>query len=556
MQKIIKDVVVVGAGGAGLSAALTAAASGLDVLLVEKTPYYGGTTAWSGGGIWVPCNSLGREAGYADSESDASAYVKAVVGPTLREDLLAEFLRAAPQMVDFMQGQTSTQFALHLGFPDWFQELQGATQAGRLLAPVTFDGRQLGDQLKQLREPLREFNAPAGMMLGFDDMPHIANVKKSWRSLVHVLKLVVRYLRDRLVYGRGTRLTMGNALVGRLLKSCLDAGVELWHSSPMLELMTDDGVVTGVEVERDGEKIQITARRGVILASGGFSANERFRQQFIPFPDQHISMVCEGNNGVAISAALDLGAGFDGANISNAGWLVVSVLERPDGTIRKFPHLFLDRGKPGCIAVNLNGERFGNESTTNLVEPMHRTASVPAFLVADHAFVKKYGLGLVKPRGLGLKKMVEQGYLIRASSLQQLADKTGIASENLLATVERFNSFAERGIDEDFGRGSQQEDFHLGDLNHTPNPCLGPIAQGPFYAVKIYPGDSTTTVGLKVDSRARVLGGDAEPIPGLCAVGLDMNSLWRGKAPSHGGNNTLSLTFGFVAARSLADVAE
>lgn len=435
MQKIIKDVVVVGAGGAGLSAALTAAASGLDVLLVEKTPYYGGTTAWSGGGIWVPCNSLGREAGYADSESDASAYVKAVVGPTLREDLLAEFLRAAPQMVDFMQGQTSTQFALHLGFPDWFQELQGATQAGRLLAPVNFDGRQLGDHLKQLREPLREFNAPAGMMLGFDDMPHIANVKKSWRSLVHVLKLVVRYLKDRLVYGRGTRLTMGNALVGRLLKSCLDAGVELWHSSPMLELMTDDGAVTGVEVERDGEKIQITARRGVILASGGFSANERFRQQFIPFPDQHISMVCEGNNGVAISAALDLGAGFDGANISNAGWLVVSVLERPDGTIRKFPHLFLDRGKPGCIAVNLNGERFGNESATNLVEPMHRTASVPAFLVADHAFVKKYGLGLVKPRGLGLKKMVEQGYLIRASSLQQLADKTGIASENLLATV-------------------------------------------------------------------------------------------------------------------------
>tara|TARA_R110002110_G_C13470525_1_gene720972 strand:+ start:88752 stop:90416 length:1665 start_codon:yes stop_codon:yes gene_type:complete len=553
MQTITTQVLVVGAGGAGLTAATVAAQRGLDVLLVEKTPVFGGTTAWSGGGIWVPCNTLQHAAGLQDSTKLAKTYVQSVIGTTLREDLLDAFLEAAPAMVDFLQHNTAVEFLLHEGFADWYQDLPGATTSGRLLAPAEFDGRELGQYLQQLREPLHEFNAPAGMMIGFDDMQHIANVKKSWQSLRHIVRLLTRFMWDKLRYQRGTRLTMGNALIARLLKSSIDAGVTLWSSAPMLQLETQSGKVLGATIEKDGQPLRVMATRGVILASGGFSANPDFRRQFIPFPDQHVSMVCAGNTGVAISNALEMGAGFDGDNISNAGWLVVSKLQQADGSVRKFPHLFLDRGKPGCIAVNLQGKRFGNESTTNLVEPMHNSGSVPAYLLCDHKFIKKYGLGLVRPGGIGLKKMLQGGYVLKADSLAQLAEKAGIDANNLQSTVERFNQYAEKGVDDDFARGSNKDDFGMGDMNHAPNPCLGPIVAAPYYAVKIFPGDSTTTVGLKVDAKARVLGADGEPIPGLQAVGLDMNSLWRGKAPSHGGNNTLSLTFGYIAGNALAD---
>lgn len=553
METLTTDVLVVGSGGAGLTAATVAATRGLNVILVEKTAVFGGTTAWSGGGIWVPCNSLAKAAGLHDGVEQARAYIKGVIGPTVREDLVDAFLGCSPDMVDFLQGNTSVKFSLQEGFADWYQDVPGATTSGRLLAPVEFDGRELGPYLQYLREALHEFNAPAGMMIGFDDMPHIANVKKSWKSFRHVAGLLVRFLWDKARYKRGTRLTMGNALIARLLQSSIKAGVKLWSSAPMLHLETDGDRVVGAVIEKDGRPLRVLAARGVILASGGFSANPEYRQRFIPFPEQHVSMVCAGNTGVAISNALELGAVFDGENISNAGWLVVSVLQQADGSQRKFPHLFLDRGKPGCIAVNINGERFGNESTTNLVQPMHDSGSVPAYLLCDHRFIKKYGLGLVRPGGIGLKKMLGAKYVVKGDSLADLAEKTGIDAINLQATVERFNQYAEKGVDDDYGRGGDKEDFSMGDMNHKPNPCLGPIANPPYYAVKIFPGDSTTTVGLKVDAQAHVLNQQGEPIPGLQAVGLDMNSLWRGKAPSHGGNNTLSLTFGYIAANALVD---
>ena len=183
----------------------------------------------------------------------------------------------------------------------------------------------------------------------------------------------------------------------------------------------------------------------------------------------------------------------------------MSVLEGEDGSLRKFPHLFLDRGKPGCIAINAQGQRFGNESATNLVAPMHSSGSVPAYLVCDHQFIKRFGLGLVRPGGIGLKKMLRAGYLTAANTLEALAQSIGVDAENFRQTVDTFNGFASSGVDEDFGRGGQASDFAMGDANHEPNPCLGPIAQGPFYAVKIFPGDSTTTVGLKVDAEARAV---------------------------------------------------
>ena len=551
-QRIETDVVVVGSGGAGLTAAVVAATQGLRVVLLEKTEYFGGTTALSGGGIWVPCNRLARDAGLKDDPQQALQYAQAVVGPTVRGDLLRAFIDAAPGMVDYLHTHTCVRFAVQRGFADWHPQLAGAAPDGRLLCPVEFDGRELGDYFAQLRPPLSEFNAPGGMMFAIADMPHIARVTRSFRSFTHIARLALRFAFDRLRHPRGTRLTMGNAMAGRLLRSALNAGVELWNDTPMLELINEDEAIKGVVARRNGQLVEIRARRGVVLATGGFSANEVMRRQYFPFAEHHVSLVPEGNTGDGLQQAQSVGGRFDGDNLSNAGWVVVSVLRQANGKVRKFPHLYLDRGKPGCIAVNQQGQRFGNEAATNLVEPMHRTGSVPAHLLCDHRFIKKYGLGLVRPGGWGLKRLIDAGYILTAPTLEALAIRIGVNPANLLASVDRFNAQAIAGVDDDFHRGRDKGDLPLGDPAHQPNPCLGPLGDGPFYAVKIFPGDSTTTLGLRIDAKARVLDAADQPIPGLHAVGLDMNSLWRGRAPGNGANNTLSLTFGYLAGMHLA----
>ncbi len=548
------DVVVVGSGGAGLCAATVAARHGLNVLLVEKTEFFGGTTALSGGGVWVPGSALAAQAGIVEQPGAARRYVHAVVGSSLRADLLDAFLDAAPKMVDYLQEHTQVRFALQRGFADWHPQADGHSREGRLLVPQDVDGRELGKHFALLRPPLAEFNAPGGLMIGLPDMAHAARWTRSFASFRHMARLALAYGVDRLNHPRGMRLTMGNALAARLLRSALDAGVTLWRRAPMQRLLIEGGRVRGIVVERDGQAVEVQARCGVVLASGGFSANERMRQQYIPFAEHHVSLVPEGNTGDGLNLALEAGAGFDGDNHSNAGWVVVSVLRESDGRLRKFPHLFLDRGKPGCIAVNARGQRFGNEAATNLVEPMHGSGSVPAHLVCDDAFIHRYGLGLVRPGGFGLRRLGAAGYVITAPTIAALAERIGAPAAALQATVARANAQAAAGVDDDLGRGRDKADHFMGDPAHRPNPCLGPIAKGPFHAVQIFPGDSTTTVGLRVDRCARVLDRHDVPIPGLQAVGLDMNSLWRGRAPGSGANNTLGLTFGFIAARTLAGV--
>ncbi len=551
-QIIETDVVIVGSGGAGLTAATVAARHGLEVLLVEKTAFFGGTTALSGGGIWVPRSTLAAQAGIEEAPESASRYVHEVVGESLRADLLQAFLEAAPRMVDYLHEHTAVRFHLQRGFADWHPAAAGFMREGRLLCPVDYDGRDLGPHFASLRPPLNEFNAPGGLMIGLPDMGHAANMTRSLASFRHMARLGLAYARDRLRHPRGMRLTMGNALAARLLRSAIDAGVSLWNHAPMTGLLTEGRSVTGITVLREGRPVQVNARRGVVLASGGFSANADMRRRYIPFAEHHVSLVPEGNTGDGLSKAQACGGRFDGDNHSNAGWVVVSVLREPDGRLRKFPHLFLDRGKPGCIAVNQDGRRFGNESTTNLVEPMHRSGSVPAHLICDDAFIHRYGLGLVRPGGWGLRRLVAAGYIIKADSIEALALRIGTPPQALAATVSRFNAQAESGIDEDFARGKDKADHFMGDPGHGPNPCLGPIRHGPFYAVQIFPGDSTTTVGLRVDTQARVLDAADQPIRGLHAIGLDMNSLWRGRAPGSGANNTLGLTFGYIVGRALA----
>ena len=548
------DVVVIGSGGGGLAAAISAAKRGLSVLVAEKTEYFGGATAMSGGGTWIAANALAREQGIADSIDEARTYVRKVVGPNVRMDVLEAFLESAPAMLDFMHAETEVRFWLAPFAPDYHPDEPGAALDGRLLSPLEYDGRKLGKWFAKLRPPLPEFNAPGGMMIDLPDMQHVLAPTASLASLRHVARMVARTARDRLAgYPRGTRLTMGNALAARLLRTAIDAGVTLWNDAAMTGLARDaHGRVSKVLLQHGGKPVEVTARRGVVLAAGGFSQNADMRKQHIPYAEHHISLMPPGNTGDGISAALSVGAAMDEGNVQNAAWTVISLYPQSDGSQRRWPHLFLDRPKPGFIIVNQQGKRFGDEASLNFVEAMHRDGAVPAHLLCDARAIKHYGLGAVLPGGLRLRRLKRAGYIIEAPTLRALAAKIGCDADGLEQTVARNNTFAQTGIDSDFGKGGNAFDRSIGDFTHQPNPCLGPIATAPFYAVKINPGDATTTLGLRVDGRSRVLDAAGAPVPGLHACGLDMNSLWRGVPPANGANNTLSLTFGFIAGRELA----
>jgi succinate dehydrogenase/fumarate reductase flavoprotein subunit len=252
-----------------------------------------------------------------------------------------------------------------------------------------------------------------------------------------------------------------------------------------------------------------------------------------------------------MNMGLEIGGTLDDANYANGVWSVVSTLRKHDGTTAVYAHL-IDMSKPGCIAVNRRGLRFGNEAAQEFVEAMHRTGAVPAYLVADARFLKAYGLGMVFPGGMGLKKLLQAGYIVAAPTLAELAAKIDVDPAGLAATAARMNGFAKTGKDIDFQKGDLALDREMGDFRHGPNPCLGTVEQPPFYAVKIFPGDGSSTVGLRIDAKARVLRHDGQPIAGLYAAGLDANSIWRGKAPAHGCNVGPAMTLGYIAGRSLA----
>ncbi|MEA3180435.1 MAG: hypothetical protein QOI59_3958 [Gammaproteobacteria bacterium] len=545
------DVIVAGSGASGLTAAVRAAHAGLRVLVLEKAGHFGGTTAISGGGIWIPNSMLAADV--ADSPQAAREYVLRAIGSTARPELIDAYLSKGPQMVRWLAEKTQVQFSLSPPSSDWYPQVEGATHFGRLLSPREYDGKALGDYFSQLRPAREEFNAPGGFMIDLFDLPYLANMK-SPRSMAHMGKLGIRFLFDKVRgFPRGTRLTMGNALVGRLLRSALDVGVTLRRNVTVKALTVGSGRVTGVTASCDGRTEQIRCRRGVVLASGGFSANEELRKQYMPFADKHISLLPDENTGDGIKMGLDAGASLDGDNLCNGVWAVVSTMTRQDGYVARYAHL-IDMSKPGCIAVDRRGKRFGNEASVSFVDAMHATRAVPAYIVADSKFVKKYGFGMVYPGAGNLKKLVQAGYLIEAATLPDLAARMGVSPQGLQETVATINSYAMTGVDPEFHKGDQQIDREIGDPGHDPNPCLGPVETAPFYAIQIFPGDGSTTVGLRIDAQCRVLTAAGQPLDGLLAAGLDANSIWRGRSPAHGCGVGPAMTLGYIAGSTVAEV--
>ena len=553
------DVIVAGTGAGGMSAALTAAIEGLSVLLVEKHDQVGGSTAISGGAVWIPMNAQTEAAGHPDDEDKVWRYMQATVANAAPVEMQKAFLRNGPLALEFLSKHTDVQLVARTYSPDYYPDRDGANLGGRSLDPLPFDGRKLGAHFAELRDPLPEFTVLGGMMVNMTDARNLLAATRSFVDWKASMKLVLRYWADRLRgYHRGTRLLLGNALAARLFKSVLDRRIPYWLSSPAEKLLRDaNGRVVGLQVRREGRLVSLRARRGVVMATGGFPWDAQLRAELYPQPTGPWSMSPEQNSGDGIRMAREAGGVLGPVGSSPAFWTPISILKRPDGSELRYPHLVWDRAKPGLMAVNASGRRFVNESTSyhEFVRGMYRShldvPTLPAFLICDNDFIERWGLGLALPGGRPREHLVRAGYLYRAGTLEALAAQMGTDTAGLNASADQFNRAAESGCDEAFGKGSTSYNQYLGEPGYSPNPCLGPLARGPFWGVKVYAGDIGTAYGVQCNEQAQALDANGRVIAGLYAAGNDMHSVMGGEYPAPGITLGPALTFGWVAAQHI-----
>jgi hypothetical protein len=559
------DLIVIGAGGGGLSAAVFAAIDGAKVLVVEHTAWVGGTTAWSAGTTWVPGTHHASKVNPYDSLANAENYLNHAVGDQSAASLRAAFLTHGAQAVATIESNSSVKFRPYPKHPDYISDLPGSTLNGRALEPVPFDGRLLGEWFDLLRPPIPEFTVLGGMMVDRTDINHLLAMTQSWTSFKHSAGILWRHVRDRLSYPRGTRLVMGNALVARLLHSLSQ------HPNASLMLNTSvkafeqdaSGRVVGVQLQGKCGSCRVFTHQGVVLASGGFNRDPVQRAEKLPGIPAAWCPAAPGHTGQALSLATSLGAQFGTPSDapsrqkpqSPAFWAPVSLRNRPDGTTAVFPHFVMDRAKPGMITVNQAGMRFVNESTSYhlFALGMQATGAMPAYLIADAKALRQYGLGMVRPGGRGLGPFLADGYLTEAPTLADLAKRLGIDANGLIHSVTQNNAFASSGVDELFHRGETAYQQNIGDsLAETLNPNLGLIDEAPFYAVKLYPGDIGAAEGLLTNTHAQVLDSQGQPISGLYAVGNDMNSIMGGVYPAPGITIGPGLVFAHIATKHAA----
>ena len=551
------DLIVVGSGAAGLAAACTAAALGLRVMILEASDRVGGTTAVSGGMVWIPANSKMQAAGISDSLTSAREYLARTVEGSCMDSRLSAYLERGDEAIRFLEAHTSLRLQPVPHYPDYYPDLPGASTGGRVLEPVPFDARTLGPDFRQLRDPLPEFLLLGGMMVSRKDLVVLRRVGRSPRALWHATKLATRYAFQRLKAHRGTTLVLGNALVARLFKSARDLGVDFTLESPVIGLITEGGTVVGVRTNQGGNEQRLHASHGVVLASGGISHHQDLRRHYVPAAAGSLSAtVKSGADRSGAHLAVEVGARLSEAQaigeLGLAHWVPVSRFQRADGVPAVFPHTVTDRAKPGLIAVDGHGRRFVNEAKSyhEFVKAQLRASDtrIPAWLICDKHFLWKYGLGRIRPFALSVRREVQNGYLKQGDTLDKLAMQLQLPSEQLIKTVLDFNEQARNGVDPTFGRGSDAYQRHLGDGDHKPNPCIAPVEQAPFFAVSVSPADLGMAAGIVTDDRARVLSRDGQPIPGLFACGNDMHSVMNGAYPGPGITLGPALVFGYIAA--------
>ncbi|MDO5604166.1 MAG: FAD-dependent oxidoreductase [Paracoccus sp. (in: a-proteobacteria)] len=555
------DLLVVGSGAAGMTAAITAAGGGLKPLIIEKSAYFGGSTAVSGGAIWIPANPLMRQAGMQDDAGQARRYIAGQAGHNYRDDLVRAFLEEGPKAIAFLHENTALQFSCRVFSPDYHPDEDGAAQGGRVLDALDYDGRALGEHLRDLRPPIREFTILGGMQLNRPDIYHFLRMTRSIRSAAFAARSIARYAYDRLVLGRSGRLVLGAAIAGRLAQSVFDKNIPLLLQHDLLSLETDpSGRVIGAQVRTPAGNRRIRATHGVVLATGGYPQNDERRARTFAHVRQglpHFSMSPRPSSGGGIEAAVAAGAAFVTSNSNAAFWAPVSLLPQPEGGYRPFPHLFMDRAKPGVIAVGHDGRRFVNEALSyhdfvqGLISKLLADGDRSAWLIADHHAVRRYGFGAVPAFPGGYRRHIRSGYLKSADTGDELARLCGIDPAGFAETLRRFNGDAERGKDEEFGKGSTSYQTYLGDPGNLPNPCLRAL-EGRLYAIEIFPGDIGTSMGLDIDAQGRVRRGDGGVIDGLFACGNDVNSIMGGAYPGAGITLGPALTFGFIVGNTVA----
>ncbi|MDO5604007.1 MAG: FAD-dependent oxidoreductase [Paracoccus sp. (in: a-proteobacteria)] len=553
------DVLVIGSGAAGLAAAVTAAHYGLRVIVAEKAPVFGGTTAWSGGWLWIPRNPLARAAGIDEPCDGPRAYLRSELGDRASDPRLAVFLENGPEMVQFFHSNSAVRWIDGNRIPD-FHDTPGAAKGGRSVSVAPYDGRGLGTWIRKLRPPLDVVSLWGMGIASGPDMAHFFGATRRPASAFHVAGRLGRHLRDLIVHRRGMHLVNGNALVARLMRSALDLGVEMIDSAPASRLLLADGRVTGAMLEGRAGPVEVHAARGVVLATGGF-AHDPARLDALAAAagggQGHFSAAPRENAGDGLRMAEAAGAQVDGNLLWNVALAPVSRVPDGDGGYTNFPHL-IERAKPGIIAVTPDGQRFVSEADSYHDFAQAMIAATPAgaaprcWLIADHRAQRRWGLGWSRPFPFPTGPAIRAGYLRTGRTLADLARACGIPAARLIRTVDDFNRHAAEGRDPAFHRGESTYNRVQGDPDHRPNPSLGPLDKGPFYAVGIVPGSLGTFGGLPTDGRARVLDGAGNPIAGLYAVGNDMASVMGGHYPAGGITLGPGMTFGYIAGRSLA----
>ncbi len=556
------DVLVIGAGGAGLSAAVFAAIAGMRTAIIERTEHVGGTTAFTAGTTWVPGTTHAEEIGAADSRAEARAFLDAAVGPHSPAALRERFLELGPEAVTVLEAGSHVTYRAREKHPDYLTQLSGSRLSGRALEPHPFDGAQLGERLALVREPLPEFTAFGGMSLERDDIGHLLGAHPEEESRSHLLALRRAY-RDSLdAHGRDSRRTMGNALIAGLLGTLDDARVPVLTQSEVTSVSSrsHDGPYR-VVISEAGRRQAITARN-IIFASGGFNRSPERRAQLLPGHDLDWCPGAPGHTGQAHDLIDDLGGRYGSAALAHTYYAPVSRRQREDGSWAVFPHFVMDRAKPHMVVVDQDGHRYLNESTSYHLFGMRMVGhdneipgrSIPSFLITDAEGMHRYGLGMVHPfqSESRLAGHVESGYLFRGDSIAELAGAIGVPATELQTTIERLNGPASVGEDPDFHRGANDYERFNGDAGSpTGHPNVAPVDGGPYYAVRLFPGDIGASTGYVTDESAAVLTASGEPIDGIYAVGNDMQSVMGGVYPAPGITIGPGLVFAYAAVRDI-----
>ena len=562
-MKIKCDLLVVGAGAGGLSTAITAKKNGLDVVVIEKADVFGGSTAFSGGVLWIPGNSHGRKQNPGDSRAKARTYLQEETGDAFDPVACEAFLSKAPEMVEFFERETEVKF-VPTRYPDYHPTVPGGVDVGRSILAKPFDIRGLGDNMKRLRPPLKTITF-IGMMFNSSnaDLKHFFNATKSLESFWYVTRRLATHIKELCFYGKGINVTSGNALAARLAKSAFDLNIPVHTSAAAKELMMEGDRVVGMVAEIDSKMTNIEASHGVVLACGGFAHDKARTAQVYPHlkrGGEHHSPVPESSTGDGLKMVEQLGVDIQCDFSSPAAWMPVSRVPLGGEKYGVFPHL-LDRYKPGVIGINPQGKRFCNESESYhdvgaaMVEySRNQQEQTYMWLICDQTCMDKYGLGFAKPAPMPKASLIKSGYLIKAKTLEALAAKLSVDAKTLISTVEEYNTGATQGVDQQFQRGETAFNRFLADPENKPNPCVAPVTKGSFYAVKVFMGDLGTFDGIKTSVYGEVLQNDGQPVPGLYAVGNDRKSIMGGNYPAAGITLGPIMTFGYITGRRIAGI--